>query len=96
MSDPRDQAARRGDKVRFDKTINLGHVLTIVSCLIVVMAQWSIMDKRVVVLEEFKAAQRERDVAQDAISKEKFVEVREALVDLRRSVEKVADKVGAR
>ena len=82
--------------MRFDKTINLGHVLTIVSCLIVVMAQWSIMDKRVVVLEEFKAAQRERDVAQDAISKEKFVEVREALVDLRRSVEKVADKVGAR
>lgn len=87
---------RREDKVRFDKTINLGHVLTGIGFLVVSLTQWNLLDKRVVVLEEFKTSQRERDVAQDLASKEKFTEVREALVDLRRSVEKVADKVGAR
>lgn len=84
------------NKVRFDKTINLGHVLTVVSFLIVALMQWNVMDKRVVILEEFRQSQRERDSIQDGISKDKFQEVRDALTELRRSVEKVADKVGAR
>jgi hypothetical protein len=82
--------------IRFDKTINLGHLLTIISFVIIAMMQWSIMDKRVVILEEFRVAQRERDVAQDIVSKDKFQEVRDALLDLRRGIEKVADKVGAK
>jgi hypothetical protein len=65
-----------------------------------VMASWSLMDKRVVVLEvtqnQQAAAQRERDSVQDSSTREKFGEVREGLADLRRSVEKIADKVGAR
>lgn len=84
------------NRVRFDKTINLGHVLTVISFLIVAAVQWNILDKRVLVLEEFRMAQRERDMAQDQIAKDKFGEVRDALADLRRSVEKVADRVGAR
>jgi len=84
------------NRVRFDKTINLGHVLTVSSFLIVAAVQWNILDKRVLVLEEFRMAQRERDMAQDQIAKDKFGEVRDALADLRRSVEKVADRVGAR
>ena len=84
------------NKVRFDKSINLGHALTIVSFLIVALMQWNIMDKRVVVLEEFRLSQRERDKAQDEMSKDKFQEVRDALTELRRSVEKVADKVGVK
>ena len=84
------------NKVRFDKSINLGHALTIVSFLIVALMQWNIMDKRVVVLEEFRLSQRERDKAQDDMSKDKFQEVRDALTELRRSVEKVADKVGVK
>jgi len=84
------------NRVRFDKTINLGHVLTVSSFLIVAAVQWNILDKRVLVLEEFRMAQRERDKAQDQIAKDKFGEVRDALADLRRSVEKVADRVGAR
>jgi hypothetical protein len=84
------------NKIRFDKTINLGHALTIVSFLIVALMQWNIMDKRVVVLEEFRLAQRDRDKAQDDVSKDKFQEIKDALNELRRSVEKVADKVGAK
>lgn len=83
-------------RIKFDKTINLGHVLTAVSMIVAVMVSWSMMDKRVVVLEEARAAQRERDTVQDASNREKFQEVRETMIDLRQAVEKVADKVGAR
>jgi hypothetical protein len=91
------------NRIRFDKTINLGHALTVFSFLIVALMQWNIMDKRVVVLEEYRISQKDRDrsqsekdAAQDLVSKDKFQEVRDALTDLRRSVEKVADRVGAR
>jgi hypothetical protein len=81
-------------KLRFDMTINLGHALTMFTFLVVAITQWNLMDKRVLVLEEFRLAQRERDVSQDLSSKDKFQEVRDALTELRRSVEKVGDKVG--
>jgi hypothetical protein len=83
-------------RVRFDKTINLGHILTFAGFVIVALTQWNVMDKRVVVLEEARQAQRERDQSQDAASKEKFQEVRDALNDIKRSVEKLADKLGAK
>jgi len=83
-------------RIKFDRTINLGNVLTAISMIAAVMVSWSLMDKRVVVLEEARQAQRERDTVQDASNREKFQEVRETLIDLRRAVEKVADKVGAR
>jgi hypothetical protein len=84
------------NKFKFDKTISLGQVIVFIGFLCTAMAQWNLMDKRVVVLEEFKISQRERDVAQDSISKDKYQEVKEALNELRRSVEKVADKIGAK
>jgi len=86
----------RDNRVKFDKTINLGHILTAAMMVVGIMASWSLLDKRVIVLEEARLAQRERDQAQDLSSRDKFDEVRDALVDLRRSVEKVSDKVGAK
>jgi hypothetical protein len=90
-------------KVRFNKEINLGNVLTIVSMLMVLVAQWSFIDKRVVVLEEYKKyqemavnQQRDRDLQQDTSTKDKFNEVKDVLSELRRSVEKVADRVGVK
>ena len=83
-------------RIKFDRTINLGHVLTAISMVVAVMVTWSLMDKRVVVLEEARAAQRERDNVQDVANREKFQEVRDTMIDLRRAVEKVADKVGVR
>jgi hypothetical protein len=83
-------------KVRFDMTINLGHILIVLSFLVTASVAWNGMDKRVVVLEEFRATQRDRDTVQDLENKEKFKEVRDVLVDMRRSMEKIADKVGAK
>lgn len=91
MTTPKDD-----NKIRFDKTINLGHILTVLMFLVTAIVSWNMIDKRVLVLEEFRMAQRERDAMQDAFSKEKFQEVRDALNDLRHSVEKVADKIGAK
>ncbi len=83
------------NRIRFDKTINLGHVLTIVSFLLLTLTQWNMMDKRVVVLEEARSTQRERDTNQDTITREKAQEVKDALADLKRSVEKLSDKMVA-
>ena len=85
-----------GGRFHFDNTINLGHVLTMISMVAAVSISWSLLDKRVVVLEEARMAQRDRDMTQDMSSKERLQEVRDALNDLRRSVEKVADRVGAK
>jgi len=84
------------NRVRFDKTINLGHILTMISFLLLTLTQWNMMDKRVVVLEEFRGTQREKDTTQDAITREKAQEVKDALRELKNSVEKLADRVGAR
>ena len=87
------------NRVRFDKTINLGHIVTalssLVTVIVAVMISYSMIDKRLAVLEEVRAVQRERDQAQDISQREKFQEVRDALIDLRRLVEKVGDRVGA-
>jgi len=83
-------------RFKFDMTINVGHVLTVLGLIIVGATAWNAMDKRVLVLEEARLSQRDRDASQDSLSRDKFQEVRDALVDLRRSVEKLADKQGAR
>lgn len=83
------------NRFRFDKTVNLGHILTMGMFLVTIMAGWNMMDKRLLVLEEARAAQRDRDAVQDSNAKENQQTIKEALTDLRRSVEKVADKVGA-
>ena len=90
-------------KVKFNKDINLGNILTIISMLMILVAQWSLIDKRIVVLEEYKkyqdislSVQRDRDLQQDSATKDKFQEVRDGLSELRRSVEKVADRVGVK
>lgn len=83
------------NRVRFDKTINLGHVLTIISFLLLTVTQWNLMDKRVVVLEENRSTQRDKDAAQDAITREKADEVKDALRDVKASIEKLGDRIGA-
>ena len=83
------------NRIRFDRTINLGHVLTIISFLLLTLTQWNMMDKRVVVLEEARTTQRERDTNQDTLTREKAQEVKDVLSDLKRSVEKLSDKLVA-
>ena len=57
--DPSPEArARRG--VKFDGTINLGHISSALAVLITGVMAWNGMDKRVLVLEEARLVNRDR------------------------------------
>ena len=88
---PRDPDDRQG--IRFDKTINLGHVLTFIGFMLSIMVIWGTLDKRVVVLEEARRNQEARDTAQDQRLSEKMSEIKESLSEIKRSVEGVRAKL---
>jgi hypothetical protein len=52
-------------KIRFDGTINLGHLITVATFLGAGVVGWNAMDKRVVILEEARLVQRQIDRRQD-------------------------------
>ncbi len=83
----------RTQGVRFDKTINLGHVLTFLGFLLTIMVTWTTLDKRVVVLEESRKAQATIDSAQDLRTNEKFSEIKDALGEIKRAVERTNEKL---
>ena len=78
---------------RFDNTINSGHILTFVGFLLSMAVGWTTLDKRVVVLEESRKAEVVMDAARDFRSAEKFTEIKDALGDIKREVEKTNDKL---
>lgn len=78
---------------RFDNTINLGHILTFLGFIVTIAAAWATLDKRIVVLEEGRKADISMDVAREYRSTEKFTEIRDNLVDIKRAVEKTNDKL---
>ena len=80
-------------RLKFDPTINAGHLLTFAGFLLTGFIGWSTLDKRVVVLEEQKKSQEMRDVSQDTRSAEKFTEIRETMTDIKRTLESVRDKL---
>lgn len=86
MAEPTSQDQGR-KRLTFDPTINAGHILTFVSVMAVLVAGWNALDKRVVVLEEAKTYQRERDNAQDSAIAEKLVDIKDTLREVKRGVE---------
>lgn len=82
--------------MRFDPTINAGHLLTFAGFIIAGFAGWTTLDKRVVVLEEQRKSQEVRDNAQDLRSSEKFGEIREIMRDIKQTVDVVRDKLEKR
>lgn len=63
---------------KFDKTVNLGHILTFLGFMFAGFGAWTTLDKRVVVLEV--AAQQQK----------------ENLGEIKRSLEKIADRLEGR
>lgn len=51
--------------VKFDPSVNLGHVLTFVGFLLTGFTAYGVMDKRVAVLEEARVSQAQLDRRQD-------------------------------
>lgn len=80
-------------KIVFDKSINLGHILTFVGFLIAGLGAWTSLDKRLVVIEENRMFQKQTDANQDQRSVEAYGSLRETLSRLDRQVERMADKL---
>lgn len=59
LGEERRQQMMEPDKkgIKFDSTINLGHILTFLGFMIAGLTAWTTLDKRVVVLEENKKSQ---------------------------------------
>ena len=76
-----DQPERK--RLTFDPTINAGHILTFLGFILSMMVGWSVLDKRVVVLEEARKAQAQLDTHQDATQRASNDAVRESLKEIK-------------
>jgi hypothetical protein len=86
----REQPQRQG--VRFDPTINLGHIITFIGFILSLVVTWSTLDKRVVVLEESRKAQELRDSSQDQRSVDQMATIRESLTEIKQNVIALRDR----
>ena len=77
----------------FDPTINLGHILTFISFLIIGASIYSTLDKRVLVLETSTQKQDMRDMSQDADRARISAEMKDSVNDIKRTVERMNEKI---
>lgn len=83
---------RERQRVRFDATINLGHILTFVGFLVAGFGAWTTMDKRVMVLEEGRKVQEQVDRYQDASTRQTMEQIRESLTEIKAQVNRLNDR----
>ena len=82
--------------VKFDPTINLGHVLTFASMVVAVMASYALLDKRVGVLEERSNAAIAQATDRQVEQKESLREIKSDIKDLQRSVNEISRAVSGK
>jgi predicted nucleic acid-binding Zn-ribbon protein len=83
-------------RITFDPTINLGHVLTFAAMAVSVMSAYSLLDKRIGVLEERsnQAVLQATDRQQE--QKESLKEIKENVKDLQRSVNEISRAIAGK
>jgi hypothetical protein len=79
-------------RIRFDGTINLGHILTVVTFIGAGAVAWSGMDKRVAILEEARIVQRQVDTRQDEDRAELKKAVKEDMREIIRKVDILVER----
>mgnify|MGYP001316347918 FL=1 len=91
--DGQDRRAEHGHRggVKFDATINLGHILTFVGFVIAGFTAWSTLDKRLTVIEERATFQSQIDRAQDAKLVESMTQIKESLSDIKADINRITD-----
>lgn len=72
-------------RVTFDPTINLGHVLTLIGCMVAVITAYGTLDKRISLIESQVAVASNHSRDQDMRLKETLSEIRADVKDLQRS-----------
>lgn len=91
MSEPTNKV-----KFKFDPTINLGHVLTFIAMVIGVMSSYSLLDKRVGVLEERSNTAIAQAADKQAEQKESLREIKSDIKDLQHSVNEISRAVAGK
>lgn len=72
--------------VRFDPTINLGHILTFVGFMLAGFGAWGNIDKRLTLTEVQSSAVLERTTEQDKRMNEALRELKSDVKDVQRAV----------
>ena len=80
-------------KMRFDPTINLGHVITFLGFILTIFIGWTNLDKRVVVLEETRNMQALRDKHQDSVIASQSSQIRESLNEIKAAMVRLEKKI---
>jgi hypothetical protein len=80
-------------KIRFDATINLGHVLTFIGFIATIAGMWQTVDKRIVVLEEARVVQTGTDKRQDTELADSKKTVREDLKEINSKLDRLLDRL---
>lgn len=97
MSDTRpgafDDQPGTARKIRFDGTVNFGHVLTFAAAMLAGFTAWNGMDKRLVVLEEARKVQIERDATQDQASRERMFDIAQLLNKIDHRLDRIGDRL---
>ena len=82
--------------IKFDQTINIGHLMTLTAMLISVIVSFAVLDRRISVLEERSnsaiTAAAERQIEQRA----SLGEIKSDIKELQRSVNEVGRAVAAK
>ena len=91
MADPTDRK-----RLNFDPTINAGHILTFIGMVVAVMVSYSLLDKRVGVLEERSNAAIIQAADKQAEQKESLREIKSDIKDLQRSVNEISRAVAGK
>jgi uncharacterized coiled-coil protein SlyX len=78
--------------VRFDATVNLGHILTFIGFVITGASMYMTLDKRVVVLEEGVKAQARLDASQDSRVNESVARLEAQLAKMDGKLDRLIEK----
>ncbi len=80
-------------KVKFDATINLGHILTFLGFIGTGIVMYQKIDTRIIILEESRKTQQLRDDNQDKAMDSNMREIRDTANDIKKSVDRINDKI---
>lgn len=88
----RETDAPRQGGIKFDPTINLGHVLTFVGFLVAIFTAWTTLDKRVTVIEERANTQIIVDRNQDNTMATNMSAIRESLSEIKQQITRINER----
>lgn len=84
--------AQPASGVKFDATINLGHILTFLGFILAGFTAWTTLDKRVTVIEERAALQAVVDRNQDGQLTQNMQAIKESLTEIKVQINRISER----